>query len=208
MDKVQDCIVIANLAQNSSFVVSNDTSAASVAVELNLKDGETLSNDEAKTIEQFVLKCVPDLKPENVSIVDSKMHYYDVNSNTDDTASADYSASRQRLEQMKDVLSKQALAVLEPAMGAGNVAVSVNLSLDFDKQTVSKVEFAPPVAGDSNGLIRSSNEISSRRHQAPARTAPRARAPTVRARRPMWVRLRPRRQRAPIPAPQRLTIMN
>ena len=60
---------------------------------------------------------------------------------------------------MKDVLSQQALRVLEPAVGKGNVAVSVNLSLDFDKQTVSKVEFAPPVEGEANGLLRSSQEL-------------------------------------------------
>ena len=159
MDKVQDCIVIVNLASESSYVISEDTTDASVAVELSLKAGATLTTAEAKAIQQLVLKSVPTLKSENMSIVDSKMHYYDVNSNGG-TGSDDGAGSQQQLtEQMKETLQKQVLRVLEPSIGSGNVAVSVNLSLDFDKQTTSKVEFVPPVEGDSSGLVRSSQEL-------------------------------------------------
>ncbi|WP_143162276.1 flagellar basal-body MS-ring/collar protein FliF [Sporobacter termitidis] len=163
MEKVQDCIVIVNLAQDSSFVVSDSKSEASVAVELSLKDEETLSNTEARTIQEFVLKCVPNLKPENVSIVDSKMHYYNVNDDdAEEEKEQNYSVTQQQMtEQMKSVLTKQVLNVMEPVAGAGNVAVSVNCGLDFDKQTLSKVEFAPPVEGETSGLVRSSEETYS-----------------------------------------------
>lgn len=160
MDKVQDCVVIVSLPSDSSFVVSDNKTQASVAVMLNLKNGQTLTSAEAKTIGEFVKKCVPDLKPENISIVDAKMNYYNIMSDSGDAGASDYSISQQQMtEQMKDILSKQALKVLEPAIGNGNVAVSVNLSLDFDKQTVNKVEFSPPVEGDSSGLVRSSEEL-------------------------------------------------
>jgi flagellar M-ring protein FliF len=159
MEKVQDCVVIVNLASDSSFVVADNTTAASVAVMLSLKDGETLAAAEAKTIGEFVMKCVPDLKTENISIVDSKMNYYDISGEEDTANSPVYTANQMQLtEQMKQTLIKQALGVLEPAIGSGNVAVSVNLSLDFDKQTVSKVEFVPPVDGETDGLVRSFEE--------------------------------------------------
>ncbi|MEL4106720.1 flagellar basal-body MS-ring/collar protein FliF [Oscillospiraceae bacterium WX1] len=158
MDKIQDSVVIVNLASDSSFVVTDTTKDASVAVMLKLKETQTLTSGEAKTIGEFVLKCVPDLKPENVSIVDAKMNSYSIN---EDDGTGEYSASQQQLtEQMKSILSEQALNILEPVIGTGNVAVSVNLSLDFDKQTVSKVEFAPPVSGETDGLVRSSEEIT------------------------------------------------
>lgn len=159
MDKVEDSIVIVNLAKSSSFVLSDNTTDASVAVMLDLMSGQELTNAEAKTIGEFVVKCVPDLKLENVSIVDAQMNYYDVLS-VDEEGAEEYSASQQQLtEDMKDVLSEQVLRILEPAMGAGNVAVSVNLSLDFDKETVSSVEFAPPVEGETEGLVRSYEEL-------------------------------------------------
>ncbi|NLF34882.1 MAG: hypothetical protein GX585_02835 [Clostridiales bacterium] len=60
---------------------------------------------------------------------------------------------------MKQVLTEQALRVLEPALGEGNVAVSVNLNLDFDKETVHSVEFAPPLEGETQGMILSSEEL-------------------------------------------------
>jgi len=161
MEKVKDCIVIANLASDSSFVVSDNRTEASVAVSLILKDGQTLTKSEAKTIQMLVLKCIPNLKPENISIVDSKLNYYDINGDTE-ADSTEYTVTQQQLtEQLKDVLSKQVLRVLEPAVGKGNVAVAVNLSLNFDKQTVDKVEFSPPVEGELTGLPRSSEETYS-----------------------------------------------
>lgn len=161
MDKVQDSIVMVNLASDSAFVVSDNQTQASAAVTLKLKNGETLTPAEAKTIGEFVMKCVPELVPENVSIVDSQMVYYDITEEGQDNT-AFYTATQQELtEQMKDTLTKQVLNVLEPAIGKGNVAASVNLNLDFDKQTVNKVEFAPPVDGESEGIVRSSEELYS-----------------------------------------------
>jgi flagellar M-ring protein FliF len=160
MEKVKNCVVIVNLASDSSFVIKDNASEASVAVMLDLKNGQELTLAEARTIGEFVKKCVPDLKAENISIVDSKMKYYDITSkeNAEDTSA--YTATQMQLtEQMKKILSEQVLHVLEPAVGTGNVAVSVNLSLDFDKQTVSKVEFSPPVAGEDEGLPRSYEEL-------------------------------------------------
>jgi flagellar M-ring protein FliF len=160
MEKVKDCIVIVNFASESSFVVSDNTSEASIAVQLSLKSGEMLTGAEARTIQKLVLKCVPNLKPENVSIVDSKMNYYDVSSDSESIDSVQYSSSQQQLtEQMKDILSEQVLRVLEPAIGSGSVAVSVNLNLNFDKQTVNTVEFSPPIEGEADGLVRSSQEL-------------------------------------------------
>ena len=162
MEKVQDCIVIVNLASDSSYVISDNTTEASIAVQLSLKNGDMLTSDEARTIHELVLKCVPNLKPENISIVDSKMNYYDVDGEGEIADMAKYTTSQQQLtELMKSILTEQALNVLKPAIGERNVAVSVNLSLDFDKQTVSKVEFAPPIEGEDGGLLRSSQELYS-----------------------------------------------
>lgn len=162
MNKVDDCIVIVNLATSSSFVLSDNITEASVAVLLSLEKGELLSDAEARTIGAFVVKCVPKLKLENVSIVDSEMNYYDLTSEAGGANESGYTSSQQELtEQMKEILSQQALRVLEPAVGKGNVAVSVNLSLNFDRETVNSVEFSPPVEGETQGLIISSEELFS-----------------------------------------------
>ena len=157
MDKVDDCIVIVNLAKSSSYVVSSSDTKATAAVMLELEPGQTLSNEEARAIAQFVMKCVAGLEMDNISIVDSSMHSYDL-SDDDDTAGT-YSATQMELtEKMKDILSAQALDILTPALGTGNVAVTVNLALDFDKETENSTFFSAPIEGESEGMLRSLQE--------------------------------------------------
>ncbi len=159
MDKVEDCIVIVNLPAKSSFVVSSTLKEASVSVLLSLKNNQKLSQSEAKTIGQFVLKCVPDLDIKNISIVDSKMNYYNIVSEDSEETLTDFSENRQKLlEDMKNTLSEQVTKVLKPAVGEGNLAVSVNLVLNFDKKNSSSVQFSTPIEGATGGLVRSSEE--------------------------------------------------
>ena len=156
MDKIKDSIVIVNLAQNSSYVVANTKTEASAAVMLQLDPGERIDNSEALSIAKFVMKSVPDLEMKNISIVDSKMHTYDLSG---PSGSSQYSATQMELaDQMKQTLSEQAMKVLQPALGTGNVSVSVNLALDFDKKTRKSVEFSAPIDGETEGMLRSKQE--------------------------------------------------
>ena len=50
---------------------------------------------------------------------------------------------------------------LQPALGTGNVSVSVNLALDFDKKTQKSVEFSAPIDGETEGMLRSKEESTS-----------------------------------------------
>lgn len=157
MSKIKDCIVIVNLATNSSYVVSSNTSPATAAVMLELEPEEEMSSEEAKSIAKFVMKSVPKLTEDNISIVDSNMQSYDISG--EDSADSTYSATQLQLaEQMKKILSDQAMSILRPVLGSGNVAASVNLALDFDKETQSSVEFSPPIEGEENGMLRSLQE--------------------------------------------------
>ena len=59
------------------------------------------------------MKCVPELKPENVSIVDSTIH--DVGE--DGEYDAEYLSQLQLTELLKETLTEQVLRVLDPAFG-------------------------------------------------------------------------------------------
>ncbi len=166
MDKVKDSIVIVNMATNSSYVSSANRTEASAAVMIEPERNQTLTVQDARSIAEFVVKSVPALRLENVSIVDSAMQTYDILSvdavaaANDESSTEDYSTvQRVLIEDMKAVLEKQVLRVLEPALGKGNVAASVNLSLNFDDESVSSVKFAPPVEGMTSGLVRSSETL-------------------------------------------------
>jgi flagellar M-ring protein FliF len=106
------------------------------------------------------MKSVPELQMKNISIVDDRMHSYDLTGSS--SASEKYSATQMQLaEEMKKTLTDQALKILEPVVGTGNVSVSVNLALNFDKKTQSSVQFSPPVEGETEGMLRSKQESSS-----------------------------------------------
>ena len=131
---------------------------ASAAVMLELEPNAKLSSDEARSIGELLTKSVPKLTLENVSITDSTMKSYSLTG--DDTTTGAASQEQQDMtEQMKNVLSEQVMRVLKPAIGDGNIAVSVNLNLDFDKNTVESVAFAPPIEGEADGMRRSSEKI-------------------------------------------------
>lgn len=159
-NKVNDCIVIVNLAEPTSYVVSSKSSKSSVSILLDIVDGEKLTTAEAKAIAHFAQKCVPELELENISITDTQLYYYHILSDDDSNNVPEYTATQLELtEATKKILRDQALCVIEPAVGRGNVSVSVNLTLDFDTEKINKVEFSPPVEGELEGLIRSSEEI-------------------------------------------------
>ena len=147
-DKVKDSLVIVNLATKSSYVSSSNNTPASASVKLQLENGEELTNVEARAMAEMVMRAVPTLTIDNISIIDSAMKSYDVSDEAIEMDEMDLTQHQQILaENMKKVLSEQVLRILEPVMGTGNVAVSVNLALNFDDETISSVEFAPPVDG-------------------------------------------------------------
>ncbi len=158
MEKIKDCVVIVNLPSTSSFVVSKETMPASAAIMLELEPNAKLSGDEARSIGELLTKSVPKLALENVSITDSTMKSYSLTKEDGDSSTASQE-QQDMTEQMKTVLSEQVMRVLKPAVGDGNVAVSVNLNLDFDKNTVESVAFAAPIEGEDNGMRRSSEKI-------------------------------------------------
>ncbi|MGE4484061.1 MAG: flagellar basal-body MS-ring/collar protein FliF [Oscillospiraceae bacterium] len=156
LDAIKDCVVIINMPSESLFVLSSDQQEASASVMLEIENGETLSLIEAKAITELVSKSVPNLKGENVRIMDTKMNLYDVTGENDEQ----YTGTQYELTEMvKDTLVQQVLTVLTPVFGADNVSAAVNVALNFDKETVNSVQFATPVEGDDNGLIVSMEEL-------------------------------------------------
>lgn len=157
LNGIKDCIVMINMPTDSLYVLSSDEQKASASVLLEVSGGQSLSNSQVKAIANLVLKSVPGLTLDNISIIDSGMNQYDVTGEDSDTV---YTTSQYELTQkVKDTLTQQVMSVLTPVFGKDNVLATVNVSLDFDKQTVSSVEFAPPVEGEDGGLAVSMEEL-------------------------------------------------
>ena len=156
LDRIEDCVVIINKPSESLFVLSTDETEATASVMVEVEHGGTLTNEEVQAIANLVFKSVSGLKLGNISIVDSSMNLYDLTEETEEA----YTTTQYELTQMtQDTFKQQVLSVLTPVFGADNVSAAVNVSLNFDKETVSSVEFDTPKEDDETGLAVSMEEL-------------------------------------------------
>ncbi len=157
LSKVQDAVVNINMPEDSSFVISNGSKEATAAVMLTLKDDQTISSSEAKAIAELVSKSVSGLSVDNVRIVDSKMHMYSLD-DKDETQNIGSQLDLQKTVQGN--LQKQVLNMLTPIFGDNGVVVQVGVTLNFDTTVTESITFAPPVEGQTEGLVVSMSELA------------------------------------------------
>ena len=156
LNRIEDCVVIVNTPTESLFVLSGDETQASASVMVEVKGGGTLTSEEVQAIAHLVLKSVSGLALENISIVDTAMNLYDVTGEAEE----EYTTTQYELTQMtKETLEQQVLSVLTPVFGKDNVSAAVNVVLNFDKETISSVEFDTPIENSDDGLAVSMEEL-------------------------------------------------
>ena len=156
LNRIEDCVVLINMPSESLFVLSSDESEASASIMLEIEHDETLTTEEVQAIANLVLKSISGLQLENISIVDSGMNFYDVLEENKE----EYTMSQYNLTQMtQETYQQQVLTVLTPVFGEENVSAAVNVVMNFDKETISSVEFDTPLEGDDNGLAVSMEEL-------------------------------------------------
>jgi len=157
MEKIEDSMVFLNLPQPSSYVLSQNEQAPSASIMLRLKSDAVLTNEEATGIAEMLSSAVA-IDIQNIRVIDSKMTVYKLGYSEESSAIA---VTRQmELERMvRERLENQVVRLLAPVFGSDNVRAAVSVSLNFDKETVHSVEFAPPVEGETTGLIISMSEL-------------------------------------------------
>ena len=165
MEKIDNCYVALTLPPDSMFVRPADKPPASAALFLEVRDGETLTQVEAHSIGAYVMGAVPGLLPENISIVDAKLNLYSITAeiappeenSLSDTALLDYQFALR--DKTRQNIETQITNFLTPVFGEGHVRVAVSLSLNFDRESISSVVFAPPVEGETDGIVVSMQEL-------------------------------------------------
>ena len=154
-DGVSEARVSLIIPEESVFLIEDQRTEAAAAVLLTLRIGAELSTGNVKAISELVLHSVPNLKEENISIIDSNMNVLNNHSKTEETLVQDRQAFQQ---QVGSHLQGQIMALLQPVFGVGKVLAEVNVTLDFDDATVESLRFEP-AQGSSNGIIASIESI-------------------------------------------------
>ncbi|WP_129596920.1 flagellar basal-body MS-ring/collar protein FliF [Anaerophilus nitritogenes] len=151
---VKNAKVNLTVAEDTNFLMQDKKSKASVFVELEPK--VQLSKDQVNGIIMIVSNAVKDLDSENVTVVDNRGQV--LNKDTEDEA---FEASTQLnlQHQVQNKMQNSLTEFLATIYGPENVAVMVNVKLDFDSEVTDVKEFAPPIKDETTGLVRSMNDL-------------------------------------------------
>lgn len=157
LNGVKDAQVLIVVPDDNSFVLSNTTSDATAAVKVVLNPGVTLNKSQIDGIIQFVSKSVQQLKPQNITLIDSNGAI--LNGAGADSADNISSVSDQYdlKSEIESRIKDNVESLLEQIYGPGNVVVRVNANLNFDTQKENSVQYTPIV--DTNGIVRSIQNI-------------------------------------------------
>lgn len=154
IDGIEKAMVNLSIAEDTNFLMNNQKSKASVFIEV--ESGKTLSKDQVNGIVMLVVNGVKGLEPENISVVDNKGQVL----NKEESGNTfDASTQLGLQKQVKNELQESITQFLSTVYGVGNVAVMVNVKLDFDSEITDVKEFATPIEDETNGLIRSIGDV-------------------------------------------------
>lgn len=114
---------------------------------LNLKPGITLTQKQIEGIKNFIASAVPNLKPENIKLIDQDGSMLE--KNEDDIDNLKYQSHEKYKNKLEKEYEEKIIALLEPFIGSNKVIARVTISLDFKNQLVEQEIFEP------EGTIRS-----------------------------------------------------
>jgi len=150
--------VVVNPGETSPFRIQSGVRAPTAAVMVEVRGGVRLTNQEAQTIAEHVKAAVPGIEYENISIIDTNLTHYKIG----DT-SMDFGTEVETRLSLKNMLSGQIQAQVEqlltPIFGMSNVEITPRIELNFDKVITESISFFPPVAGELDGIVRSSHDL-------------------------------------------------
>jgi len=158
MDFIHDALVIVERGESSPFRIATNLRHASASVILTLR-GQTLTPGQVQSVAGIVRGSVPGIADDDIVITDNAGNIYRIG---DDVLDFDSIVSqRLALENMfTDNIKNQIEELLRPVFGPGNIQVQPFVRLNFDDVVTEEVEFAPPIPGELDGIVRSIEEIT------------------------------------------------
>ena len=142
ISSVQAARVHLAIPEKSVFVRDQADPTASVFV--NLKNGRKLDKTQVLAITNLVSSSIPNMNPNNVSIVDQFGNLLSNSPDDPDQQLADSQLEyRMRLE---NIYKNRITSLVAPIVGAGNISAQVNLDIDFTRREISQEIIDPKTA--------------------------------------------------------------
>lgn len=154
IDGVHSAKVYLEEKETTNFVLNNDETQSTASVFIVRSDNRSLSNDKVNAIKNLVAGPIG-LNPENITVIDDEGRLLG-NQEENDFMAIDQFTMKQNLEtRINDSIRK----FLSNVYGHENVDVMSSVKINMDSERTTIVEFAPPIEGNEEGLIRSLEEV-------------------------------------------------
>lgn len=147
-------------ATDSVFVEDKEPGKAAVYIDLN--SGNSLNQEQVKSIVALVSASTANIPEENVQVIDSEMNLLTDNLGSDSNEiSSEMIQGQFDLEaQYEKKLEKSIISLLEPVIGKGKITSSVKVELDFDSKQKTETIIDPNKVIISQQTIKEVNNSS------------------------------------------------
>ena len=154
MDGIHSAKVYIEEKDVTNFVLNNDDRKSTASVFIVKSDSRSLSNEKVNAIKHLVAAAIS-MDAENVIVTDEEGRLLN-NQEENDFMAVDQFTMKQNLEAR---INGSIRNFLSNVYGDQNVDVMSSVKINMDSERTTIVEFAPPIEGNEEGLIRSLEEV-------------------------------------------------
>lgn len=155
LDGVKDAAVTISIPEESGYAWDDNTSEPSASVAVTMNSSKSLQAAQVNGIKQLVAKSVPNLKTDNVAVVDTSTGEEVTESSSGNQVAVSEFKRTIEKEYETDV-EKNILKVLTPLFGVNNVKVTAKSVMDVDKKVQEIITYKPS-SSDNKGVISEQN---------------------------------------------------
>ncbi len=139
MNQVKSARVHLAIPKRSVFV--RDVRKPTASVFLELYAGRALKSEQSMSIVNLVASSIPEMKPEDVTVVDQKGRLLSMEDEDSDLAIASKQFDYTR--KLEETLSRRIYSILEPIVGGENFKAEVAADVDFTTREQTEEQFNP-----------------------------------------------------------------
>ena len=154
MDGIHSAKVYIEEKDVTNFVLNNDDRKSTASVFIVKSDSRSLSNEKVKAIKHLVAAAIS-MDAENVIVTDEEGRLLNEEEENDFMAIDQFTMK----ENLEAKINSSIRNFLSNVYGDQNVDVMSSVKINMDSERTTIVEFAPPIEGNEEGLIRSLEEV-------------------------------------------------
>lgn len=155
IDGVESATVYINEKEGTGFVLEENSKETTASVSIKRSDNRPLKGETVVAIQNLVASSI-NTEPQKVQVIDNEGKLLTGEQDESEFLLTEQFSIKNNLELKIDESLRK---FLENVFGYGNVDIRSSVKMNFDGEKTTIVEFAPPIEGSDEGLIRSMEEV-------------------------------------------------